>query len=127
MRQSHQRAAILDLIRGTDAHPTAEWIFTRVRAEIPNISLGTVYRNLNQLAAAGIIQRIHDDRHARYDGNMDRHDHFRCVRCHRIYDVHIQVKGVAESAKRDYQFEVTGYSLGVTGVCLQCQAITKED
>ncbi len=127
MRQSHQRAAILDLIRGTAAHPTAEWVFERVRGEIPNISLGTVYRNLNQLTDAGVIRRLYADRHTRYDGKMDRHDHFRCDRCQRIYDVHIPVNGVVQSAKRDYQFDVTAYSLELTGVCKPCRSNTKED
>ncbi len=54
-RMTKQRKAILKVLKHTDSHPTADWIYEKVREEIPNISLGTVYRNLNVLAELGKI------------------------------------------------------------------------
>ncbi|MFB0517389.1 MAG: Fur family transcriptional regulator [Candidatus Neomarinimicrobiota bacterium] len=126
MRRSKQRDTILKAVRGTDRHPTAEWIFDQVRREIPNISLGTVYRNLNQLADGNLLRRIFDNGFVRYDGNPVRHDHFRCVRCHRIFDIHVPLEGIAEAITKDGKFKVTGYSLEVTGECPECQLETNE-
>ncbi|UCH10439.1 MAG: transcriptional repressor [Fidelibacterota bacterium] len=126
MRKSKQRDAILQVLQGTDSHPTAEWIFSRVRREIPNISLGTVYRNLNQLADGHLIQRIFDDGHLRFDANLHRHDHFRCIHCQRILDLEVELVGLDEAISDDDRFNATGYSLEVTGVCNECQHETEE-
>ncbi len=126
MRYSHQRETILLLVRGTDSHPTADWIFEQVRRDIPNVSLGTVYRNLNQLADAGLILRLHDDGHTRYDGNLERHDHFRCDRCGRMFDVHVPHDGIARFIAGEYNFSVSGYSMEINGVCRECQLETEE-
>ncbi len=126
MRKSTQRDTILKAVRGTDTHPTAWWIFHRVMEEIPNISLGTVYRNLNQLAEADMLQRIFVNHLVRYDGNVAPHDHFRCTRCQRIFDFHVPVEGIAEAVPNDHGFKVTGYSLEITGECYECQMENKE-
>lgn len=86
-RYSWQREAILDIVRGSDAHPTAEWVFSQIKTVIPNISLGTVYRNLQQLADAGMV-KIHqfETGKMRYDGNITQHYHFICESCNRIED-----------------------------------------
>ncbi|UCD37017.1 MAG: transcriptional repressor, partial [Fidelibacterota bacterium] len=110
----------------TDTHPTAEWVYSRVRREIPNISLGTVYRNLNQLADGNMIQRIYDDGHVRYDGHTDRHDHYRCIRCDRIFDLEINLGELPSAILEDSRFKVTGYSVEVTGVCNECH-LTEEE
>lgn len=126
MRQSRQRDAILKVLQSTDTHPTAEWIFGQARREIPNLSLGTVYRNLNQLADESLIQRIYDNDHLRFDGNLDRHAHFRCVSCQRIFDLQIALDGVDEAISKGVTFKVTGYYLEVTGKCDECQHAEKE-
>jgi Fur family peroxide stress response transcriptional regulator len=127
MRYSKQRNTILATLRSTESHPTAEWIFERVRRVIPNISLGTVYRNLNQLADGDMIQRIYDDGFVRYDSNMTRHDHFRCGRCRKIFDVDIPLEGIDEFIAQDNRFKANDYSVEIIGECYDCQCKDQED
>jgi Fe2+ or Zn2+ uptake regulation protein/peroxiredoxin len=121
MRYSKQRSTILEVLQGTDSHPTAEWIFENVRRTVPDISLGTVYRNLNQLADGNLIQRLYDDGFVRYDGNTARHDHFRCGQCQKIFDIDIPLGGVEEFIARDERFRANDYSVEIIGVCTECQ------
>lgn len=127
MRYSKQRNKILEVLQGTERHPTAEWIFEQVRQTVPNISLGTVYRNLNQLADGHLIQRIYDDGFVRYDGNMGRHDHFRCGRCQKIFDIDIPLEGIDEFIARDHRFRANDYSVEIIGECKDCQHTSEED
>lgn len=82
-----QRTEILRELSGTEEHPDAETIYTRVRRRLPSISLDTVYRTLRMLEEKGVISRVPSmkDR-ARFDANMDRHHHFVCEQCGRISD-----------------------------------------
>ncbi|MFC1619043.1 Fur family transcriptional regulator [Candidatus Neomarinimicrobiota bacterium] len=127
MRYSKQRNNILEVLRRTESHPTAEWIFKNVRRMVPNISLGTVYRNLNQLADGNLIQRIYDDGFVRYDGNMTRHDHFRCGQCQKIFDIDIPLEGVEEFIARDERFNANDYSIEIIGECTECQLKNEEE
>jgi Fe2+ or Zn2+ uptake regulation protein len=87
-RHSRRRKIILRIIRGTDSHPTAEWVYERARRKIPNLSLGTVYRNLNLLAEENTIQRVMTaDGVVRYDHRLDAHAHFICTETGRVMDV----------------------------------------
>lgn len=86
-RYSWQREAILSVLRSTEEHPTAEWIHQQIQAVIPNISLGTVYRNLQQLVEAGLIQAHQfGTGKMRYDANQNDHAHFICEQCGRVED-----------------------------------------
>ena len=60
-RQSKQRNRILEVLRATDSHPTADWLYQQLKPEFPNLSLGTVYRNLTMLIKEGFIKKIHFD------------------------------------------------------------------
>lgn len=87
-RYSRQREEILKIVMGTKTHPTADWVYEEARRSIPNISLGTVYRNLNLLADEGVIMRIVlDDGKVRFDGNSDDHHHFICNDSGKVYDI----------------------------------------
>lgn len=89
-RYSRQREEILRVVRETESHPTADWVYEQVRKVLPHISLGTVYRNLNLLADEGLIQRvILDDGIVRFDGNTNEHHHFICTKTGKIYDVRL--------------------------------------
>ena len=87
-RQTRQRTLVLETLRSTKSHPTADWIFEEVRKQLPTISLGTVYRNLNLLRDAGTIRelRIHG-RTARWDADTSPHGHFICTSCGEVRDV----------------------------------------
>jgi Fur family peroxide stress response transcriptional regulator len=87
-RYSRQREEVLRVVRETDSHPTADWVYEQVRKTLPSVSLGTVYRNLNLLADEGLLQRvILDDGIVRFDGNTNDHHHFICTKSGKIYDV----------------------------------------
>jgi Fur family transcriptional regulator, peroxide stress response regulator len=93
-RHSRQRDIILRIVRDTDSHPTAEWIYERARRKIPNLSLGTVYRNLNLLVEEHAIQRVMTgDGVVRYDRRLGDHAHFVCTETGRVMDVEAPAMG----------------------------------
>ena len=87
MRYSRHRELILETLKGVRSHPTAEEIYAMVRVCEPNISLGTVYRNLGLLAERGEILRISSACGDRFDFPCSPHYHIRCVRCGRVEDI----------------------------------------
>ena len=87
MRNTKQRNLVLDIINRSFEHPTAYMVHQQCLDVIPNISLGTVYRNLNMLVELGKIQRLEVPGHfERYD-KMVCHDHFICISCGSIFDL----------------------------------------
>jgi Fur family peroxide stress response transcriptional regulator len=92
LRRSRQRDRIFELLRATKSHPTAEWVYARIRRELPRISLGTVYRNLGQLVERGLVRRIAFGASVdRYEANVLSHHHFVCDRCGSVTDLDIPV------------------------------------
>lgn len=88
MRYSKQRELITEIIKGRKDHPTADMIYNSARELEPNISLGTVYRNLKLLADEGVIITLEtEDKRLHYDGDISRHSHFICNKCGRIVDL----------------------------------------
>lgn len=88
LRETRQRREVFRAVATTVTHPTAEWIFASVRHKLPNISLGTVYRNLSVLRDEGLVREIiGHDRRAHYDANTMPHGHFLCTGCGGIVDV----------------------------------------
>lgn len=91
MRNTRQKELILDIINKSYSHPNAYDIYLECRKEIPNISLGTVYRNLNTLVETNKIQKIKStDNIDRYD-KMLNHSHFICIKCNKIIDINEKV------------------------------------
>lgn len=87
-RRTPQLEAVLAAVQGACDHPTAEQIHERVRALLPYVSLGTIYRNLDKLAATGAIQLVQlGERQARFDAVTAAHDHFLCEACGAIADL----------------------------------------
>ena len=88
MRNSKQRDLIIDIIKGRCDHPTADMIYTSAREVNPNISLGTVYRNLKLLTDEKMIITLEtEDKRLHYDGDISRHSHFICNNCGKIIDL----------------------------------------
>ena len=82
MRYSKQRELVANVIKNRCDHPTADMIYSSCREIEPNISLGTVYRNLKLLADEGVIITLEtEDKKVHYDGDMSRHSHFICKKC----------------------------------------------
>ncbi len=87
-RRTPQLAAVLAVVSAARDHPTAEQVHERVRASLPAVSLGTVYRNLVKLAADGHVSTLQlGDRAVRYDGMIEPHDHFLCETCGALLDL----------------------------------------
>ena len=117
MRYSYQREAIKKVVKGTNSHPTADWIYNQTKKIIPKISLGTVYRNLKQLSKDGEINRIYDGNIARYDWNIESHDHLKCTQCGDLLDVHLAHDEFKSIVKTKFKFDVDDVEMTVIGTC----------
>ena len=122
-RKSAQRDKILRVVKNTTAHPGADWVYDQVRKEIPNISMGTVYRNLRLLAQSGEIRQLDiAGSLSRFDGNSDNHYHFRCEKCGRLFDLDEPVdRSIEDRVARKTGFKVTTHHLELIGLCPDCQ------
>jgi len=122
-KRTKQRDTILRVLKGTKSHPTADWIYSEVRKEIPNISLGTVYRNLRLLSERGDILEIDlGGKLSRYDAYTENHYHFQCDKCGRVFDLNEAVnKDMDEKVAQDTGFWVTHHRLEFHGLCKDCQ------
>jgi Fe2+ or Zn2+ uptake regulation protein len=126
-RDTKQRRVVFETIRGTLSHPTADWIFERVRTTLPKISLGTVYRNLSVLKDEGMVREIYgSDRRAHYDAVTTRHAHFICSDCGSISDVHNLPECDSRAAKELVGCDVTEQRIEFVGVCPVCQHRSKD-
>ena len=124
-RYTDQRAAVYRYLLGTEAHPTADDVFTSVRHEIPDISLATVYKSLETLVGCGLaIKLTYGDGSARYDGRTDPHHHARCLRCGSVMDLpgHIDTSTLRSQLGPVTGFQVEGYRVELVGYCSGCQA-----
>lgn len=118
---SRQRETILNVLRSTDTHPTANWIYERVREVMPNISLGTVYRNLSALSEAGEILNINvGDGFEHYDGDIKPHAHLHCKNCNCIIDARLDNDPFEKIAKtHNFEPQISVYV--VYGICEKCK------
>jgi Fur family ferric uptake transcriptional regulator len=121
-RNTEQRRVILEELQKLTSHPTATDLYEVVRNRLPKISLGTVYRNLELLAKNNIIQKLDlSGQEARFDGNVSRHYHVRCVRCERVDDLaDIPADGSTNHFTSSSGYEILGYRIEFYGVCPKC-------
>ncbi len=120
MRNSKQRDAVLEVLKNCCDHPTADVIYDRVREEIPNISLGTVYRNLAKLCSEGYIIAIptgEDKIH--YDGNFEEHIHFYCKKCGTLTDFNFGNE-IADKLSQ-MGCEIHSAKIVYDGICKNCR------
>ena len=122
IKRTKQKEAILQVLRSTTSHPTAEWVYDEVRKEIPNVSLGTVYRNLRLLAERGEISELaFNGGPSRFDSRTDAHCHFVCEKCGQVFDVDEPVHDeLSESVASKTGFQVSYYRLEFSGICKKC-------
>ena len=123
LKHSRQREAIYNNLQHRKDHPTADMIFADIRKEFPNISLGTVYRNLSLLSDLGKIQKLAADGVAdRFDGNVLPHDHFICRRCGAMTDMDfVDTERFKEEAARRFDGEIESCSIVFYGICADCK------
>ena len=119
-----KRDAILTCLRQTTVHPSAEWIFTQLKPDIPDLSMGTVYRNLTLFKEQGVIASVGTVKGVeRFDGNTDPHVHFFCSECGAVLDLTglCVPEELNKAAAAETGGQVGSCQLTFTGVCRECQ------
>lgn len=123
-RYSKQREQIMDVLNKCTSHPGVDEIFQTVRKINPKISLGTVYRNLEQLTNQNMIRRIDiPGKPTRYDANISEHNHIYCERCGKIMDIFLNSNKIDDYIYHDIElnnFTVTKYKINIFGICNDC-------
>ena len=123
LKHSKQRDAILNLLKGVYSHPTAEWLYMELKKDFSNISLATVYRNLNLLLEIGEIIKLDvGDGVEHFDANADEHCHFICNKCHKVIDISVPSSSLLKTEAENFNdISVTNCSLFLYGNCSNCK------
>ena len=122
LKYSRQREEIKNFLMTRKDHPTADTIYENVKIIYPNISLGTVYRNLSLLSDMGDIIKIPcKDGADRFDGRTDRHCHFMCTACGGVTDLENETMShFLEEAEKSFNGKITEYNINFSGICENC-------
>ncbi|WP_075717372.1 Fur family transcriptional regulator [Roseburia sp. 499] len=122
IKYSRQRECIKQFLSTRYDHPTAETVYLNVKKEFPNISLGTVYRNLSLLAELGEIQKISTGVGPdRFDGNPAPHYHFFCSKCGSVIDLEMEgIDHINILASSQFDGEIDGHITYFYGKCSNC-------
>lgn len=122
LKVTPQRQCIFRILHGASEHPTAEWVFEQASAELPTISLRTVYQTLNDLAQMGEIQSLElGTGSSRFDPTVEPHHHLVCDGCGQVHDVHARYPGVVVSDEDAHGFTVTSTEIVFRGLCARCR------
>ncbi len=121
-RKSRQRDHILEVLRKTKTHPTAKWLFGRVRQQFPNLSLGTVYRNLGILVKQGFVNRLDfGSGFDRFEATTLPHHHFVCESCGRVTDLDLPVDhSLTQKLQKATGYAATRLEIRLYGLCEKC-------
>lgn len=122
LKYSRQREVIMDFLKTRKDHPTADIVYTNVRQQYPNISLGTVYRNLTLLADIGEIQRLRvGDGVDHFDADISPHYHFVCTECGSVVDLVMDnIDDIVDIAGMNFDGRITGHVTYFYGICGDC-------
>lgn len=122
MRYSRQKEEVQKIVLNSCNHPDAKEIYILVKKRIPNISLGTVYRNLNMLVSEGKIRRIlMQDGNDRFDKTLRDHNHVVCVKCGKVCDVDLLLNGdEIREVEKETGFKITTCNFNINGICKDC-------
>lgn len=123
IKYSRQREAIKNFLMSRNDHPTADFIYNNVRTEFPNISLGTVYRNLSLLVEMGEAIKVPStDGCEHFDGDTSKHYHFICNKCSCIKDLQMGNIDIIDSvASSNFEGEISGHTAYFYGLCPECK------
>ncbi len=122
LKYSRQRESIKSFLMGRKDHPTADTVYMHVRQQYPNISLGTVYRNLTLLSDLGEISRLNvGDGVDRFDADTSPHQHIVCTTCGCVQDVYLpDAEKIMEYANTFYNGSITTQTIHFRGICKDC-------
>ena len=122
LKYSRQRESIKTCLMKRRDHPTADHVYLSIREEYPNISLGTVYRNLTLLADIGEIRRLRvGDGVDHFDADISPHYHFVCTECGAVIDLEMDsIEGITELAGAGFNGRIAGHVTYFYGSCGNC-------
>lgn len=122
LKYSRQREVIKEFLTTRKDHPTADVVYMNVRMQYPNISLGTVYRNLTLLSDMGEIQRLRvGDGVDHFDADTSPHNHFVCTECGSVIDLEMEsIDHIKDIASKNFDGLVKGHSTYFYGLCSGC-------
>ena len=120
-RFSQQRERIYEAVRTSMEHPSAQMVYDALRPEMPRLSLGTVYRNLHQMAQEGRLREL-EGPVARFDAVLPSHTHIRCVRCGQVADLELPYDPALDREAAGDGWVITGHELVFNGICPACGA-----
>lgn len=118
-RYSRQRERIYEAVCGTKEHPTAQMVYDALRTELPKLSLGTVYRNLHQMAEEGRLSEL-EGPVSRFDAWLQPHTHIRCSCCGSVSDVDLPYESALDRETAPKGWQISGHQLTFTGICPAC-------
>ena len=123
MRYSKQRDLVYEIVKNSHDHPTADTIYLKAREEMPNISLGTVYRNLTELVESNQILRVivpGDSDH--FDHTLINHSHFLCKECKSVTDLNkVDVDDLITTIEKNNKVKILSNQISFIGICSKCQ------
>lgn len=128
-KQFRKRNAILECLRGTTLHPSAEMVHSMLQNEHPDISMATVYRNLSWFRSQGVIQCVATVRGIeRFDANVKPHAHFICEHCDAVIDLPgIQVPQTMNTSVTEQSgCHVESCQLTFAGLCKNCYEVKEK-
>lgn len=121
IRLTKQRKLIYKIIGSTNGHLTAEAVYNIARTKKNDLSLGTVYRNLNFLVSAGLINEVSHAGISYFEGLIDSHYHFLCNSCNRVYNIDMltEVSSILENIELNHK--IVNYKINFSGTCQECK------
>jgi Fur family peroxide stress response transcriptional regulator len=122
-KRSRQRDRIMEILQGTKSHPSADWLYDRLKKEFPNLSMGTVYRNLNILSEQGLIQKIDfGSTFNRFDADVSPHYHLICEKCSSVADIKLPIYDeINEKVEKMANFSINRHRIEFYGLCKNCE------
>ncbi len=122
LKHSKQRECIKEYLANSYDHPTADMVYSHVKSQFPNISLGTVYRNLNLLTDIGESLKISTPAGGdRFDGQTDPHNHFICNQCGQVYDIQLhELDALKNMNGEPFSGSIESHSTVFLGKCDSC-------
>ena len=123
MRLTTQRQIILEELASVKTHPTASEVYDMVRKRLPRIGLGTVYRNLELMAASGIIFKLEaGGTQKRFDAIIEPHYHIRCTGCGKVEDIDVPVQTeINKQAEAISDYTILSHHIEFSGLCASCR------
>jgi Fur family peroxide stress response transcriptional regulator len=127
-KRSKQRERVLELLGQTESHPTADWLYQKLKKEFPNLSLGTVYRNLNILVEQKLIQKLpFGSTHDKYEVIKSPHYHLVCENCGSVGDFNMpHYTEINQQAQAMSGFHISRHRIDFFGICEKCQSKHKK-